>query len=61
MKEDPHMVNIGKVYTERERKEMLQLLNEYKDVISWSFEDLKTYDLDIIVHDIPLKPDAKPF
>ena len=59
--EDPHMLNIGKVYTEKERKEMLQLLTKYKDVIPWIYEDLKTYDLDIIVHDLPLKPDVKPF
>ena len=40
---------------------MLKLLVEYKDVISWSYEELKTYDPKIIMHDIPLKPDAKPF
>ena len=40
---------------------MIKLLSEYRDVISWSYEDLKTYDPNIIVHDIPLKPNAKPF
>ena len=40
---------------------MLKLLTEYKDVISWSYAELKTYDPEIITHDIPLKPDAKPF
>ena len=34
---------------------------EYKDVIAWSYEELKTYDPKIMTHDIPLKPDAKPF
>ena len=55
------MINIGKVCIEQEIKEMLQLLTKYKDVIAWSYEELKTYDLDIIVHDVPLKPNAKPF
>lgn len=40
---------------------MLKLLSEYKDVISWSYEKVKTYDPKIIMHDIPLKLDAKPF
>ena len=40
---------------------MIKLLSEYKDVIACSYKDLKTYDPNIIVHDIPLKPDAKPF
>ena len=40
---------------------MLQLLSAYKDVIVLSFEDIKTYDPNIIVHDIPLKFDAKIF
>lgn len=58
---DPWMVKIGRVYTEQEKNEMLQLLTQYKDVIAWSYQDLKTYDPNIIVHDIPLKPDPKPF
>ena len=40
---------------------MLQLLIEYKDVIVWSYEEIKAYDHDIIAHDILLKFDAKPF
>jgi hypothetical protein len=40
---------------------MLKLLIEYKDVIYWSYEELKTYDPKIIMHDILLKLDAKPF
>ena len=40
---------------------MLKLFTEYKDVIAWSYEELKTYDPKIITHEIPLKPNAKPF
>ena len=40
---------------------MLKLLTEYKDFISWRYEELKTYDPKIITHNIPLKPDVKPF
>ena len=55
------MGKIGKVCTIQERKEMLELLSKYIDVIGWSYEDLKTYDPKIIVHFILLKCDAKPF
>jgi len=40
---------------------MLKLLTKYKDVIAWSYEELKTYDPEIITHNIPLKLDTKPF
>ena len=55
------MVQIGKVCNQQERDDMLKFLTEYKDVIAWSYEDLKTYDHEIITHEILLKPNAKPF
>ena len=39
----------------------MKLFKEYKDVFTWTYEDLKTYDTKIIQHVIPLKEDAKPF
>ena len=59
--EEPKMVQIEKACNQQERDSMLKLLTEYIDFISWSYEELKTYDPEIITHDIPLKPDAKPF
>ena len=58
--DDPKMVRVEKACSAQEREDMLKLLSEYKDVISWSYEELKTYDLEIMTHDIPLKLDAKP-
>lgn len=40
---------------------MIDLLMEYEDLIAWSYEYLKTYDPTVIVHNIPLNPDKKPF
>ena len=40
---------------------MLKFCREYKDAIAWSYEEIKTYDPKIIMHEIPLKLDAKPF
>jgi hypothetical protein len=36
-------------------------LKEFPDVFAWKFEDLKTYDTNIIEHRIPLKDDINPF
>ena len=55
------MVQIGKTCNSQERDDMLKFLIEYKDVIAWNYEELKTYDPKIITHNIPLKPNAKPF
>ena len=59
--EEPRMVQIGKACNQQEREDMLKFPTEYKDVIAWSYEELKTYDPEIITHDILLKLDAKPF
>ena len=37
------------------------LLRQYKDVFSWSYDELRTYDTSIIEQKIPLKPGVKLF
>jgi hypothetical protein len=37
------------------------LFKEYKDIFSWTYDDLKTYDTNIIQHIIPMKPQTNPF
>ena len=39
----------------------MKLFREFKDVFTWTYEDLKTYDMKIIQHIIPLKKYAKYF
>jgi hypothetical protein len=39
----------------------MELLTEFKDVFSWSYEDLKVFDMHEIVHAIPIIPDLKPY
>jgi len=36
-------------------------MKEFSNVFSWSYEDLKTFDTEVIQHKIPLKEDTKPF
>ena len=42
-------------------EDILQIFKEYKDVFAWMYEDIKTYNMKIIKHIIPLKEDSKPF
>ena len=61
IKHDPQTINIGTNCTHAKRATFMKLFKEYKDVFAWTYEDLKTYDMIIIQHIIPLKEDAKPF
>jgi hypothetical protein len=36
-------------------------MKTFVDIFSWSYEDLNTFDIDIIQHKIPLKVGSKPF
>ena len=57
---DPKYVKISKLLTEESRGKYESLLQQYVDVFTWSYGDLKTYDTNIMEHKIPLKEDAKP-
>jgi hypothetical protein len=59
--EDPKMVKISKYLSAQMKSKYAELLRQYKDVFSWSYDDLKTYDTYVIEHNIPLKHDIKPF
>ena len=52
---------MSKSLPSEEKVKYIEILKEYKDVFSWSYEDLKTYNKDIIQHKIPLKENKKPF
>jgi hypothetical protein len=58
--ESPKLIRIGKHTSLEERKELENLIREYKDVFAWTYDDLKAYKDDIIQHTIPLK-DTKHF
>jgi ribonuclease HI len=58
---DPRAVKIGKGTTERERKAILNLIREFRDIFAWNYDELKAYRGDVIQHAIPLIEGAKPF
>jgi hypothetical protein len=61
MEEDPKWVKLSSILSKEQRVEYVRLLKEFTDVFAWTYEDLRTYDTNVIEHKIPLKEDAKPF
>jgi hypothetical protein len=55
------MVKIGKETTKDERSEIIDLIRHFKDIFTWTYDDLKEYRSDVIQHAIPLVEGAKPF
>jgi len=49
-------INLGNVCSEQERSTFIKLFKEYKDVFAWTYDDLKTFNPNIIQHIIPMKP-----
>ena len=54
-------MSMGKCCSPGERNKFISLFKQYKDVFSWTYEDLKTYDTNIIQHVIPIKSGIKPY
>jgi hypothetical protein len=55
------MVKISKYLPPEVKSKYKILLEQYKDVFAWSYEELRTYNTTVIEHKIPLKPGVKPF
>jgi len=53
-------VKIGTTMTEEMQKQLHTLLQEFKDVFAWSYQDIPSLDPDIIQHKLPLKPKCPP-
>lgn len=49
---------IGEHLVEEESEQLKQLLVEFKDCFTWSYEDLKGIDENTVVHTIPLIADV---
>ena len=55
------MCQSGQYMYPQEKIGFIQLFNEFKDIFSWTYDDLKTFDPNIMQHVIPMKQQAKPF
>ena len=58
---EPKMVKLSKTLPAHIKHKYTEIFKEFSDVFSWIYEDLKSYDTDIIQHKIPLKESEKPF
>lgn len=58
---EPKMIKIGKNTPEKQKDEIINLLREYKDVLSFTYDKLKVYKEYVLQHTIPLKEGTKPF
>ena len=52
---NPQNTNLGSKSTPNEKSAFLKLFSEFKDIFAWSYNDLKTFDTQIIQHVIPVK------
>jgi hypothetical protein len=59
--EVPRLIKIGKGTSEKERKELISLVHEYRDVFVFTYDELKSYKYYVFQHTISLKEDTKPF
>lgn len=55
----PHNINIKVQCSDEEKVYFVKLCKEYKDVFTWSYDDLKTFDTQVMQHVIPIKEGAK--
>ncbi|KAA3464159.1 RNA-directed DNA polymerase (Reverse transcriptase), Ribonuclease H [Gossypium australe] len=58
--EEGKAVKIGTCITEEMKRDLVDLLQEFKDVFAWSYQDMPRLSTDIIVHRLPIKQDCKP-
>ena len=61
IKENPKMVKLFKTLPPDKKLKYVELIKEFHDVFAWSYEDLKSYDISVIQHTIPLKENQKLF
>jgi hypothetical protein len=54
-------INLGKGCTQQEKSTFIKLFKEFKDVFSWTYGDIETFDPNIIQHVIPMNPQDQPF
>ncbi|KAA3488360.1 RNA-directed DNA polymerase (Reverse transcriptase), Ribonuclease H [Gossypium australe] len=58
--EEGKVVKIGTCITKKMKRDLVGLLQEFKDVFAWSYQDMPGLSTDIVVHRLPIKEDCKP-
>ena len=55
------MIKLSKTLPAHIKLKYIELFKKISDVFTWSYEDLKSHDTEIIQHKIPLKENQKKF
>ena len=58
--DEPKMIQVGNTLTFFEKDALVTLLIEFKEIFTWSYEDMPGIDTDIMQHYIPTNPTMKP-
>ena len=58
--EERKEVKIGTTLSPTIREKLIDLLREYSDVFAWSYQDMPSLDMDIVVHRLPLREECAP-
>ena len=58
--DDKREVQIGTFISPKTRDKLISLLQEFKDVFAWTYQDMPGLNTDIVMHELPLKPECKP-
>ncbi|KAA3486018.1 hypothetical protein EPI10_029981 [Gossypium australe] len=53
-------VKIGACIAPETKRDLIELLQEFKDVFAWSYQDMLELNIDIVVHRLPIKEECKP-
>jgi ribonuclease HI len=59
--QDPRHVNLASHLSDKQKDDYGKLLKEFSDIFAWQYDDMKTFDTDVIQHKIPLNKDTKLF
>ena len=58
--EGERLVKISRSLFEEERRKLITLLREYKDVFAWSYQEIPVLSPNLVTHNLKVDPDAKP-
>ena len=59
-KNEKKQVKIGSSLDSLAKKEIIDLLKEYADIFTWSYQDMPSLSIEIVEHQLPMRPECKP-
>ena len=59
--QEPKIIKLSKSLSPENRENYIRLMKDFFDVFTWTYDELKVYDTNIIQHVIPVKENEKLF